>query len=154
MCLCEVNIRHADHNAKHIGFSLVHLFSVTYLHQSKLSSINDHYGPKKKKELFGSGRSPCFFLLFPFAFARSRFFSRLLNRKTTRNQPSLRLLNVRSEAGRFNFFCVKSIAIVLTPYSPFFLSPVMVGFLPYTSNYFYPVLIQYGVGIVLDHLNI
>lgn len=96
---------------------------------------------QKKKELFGSSRSPCFFLLFPFAFARSRFFSRLLNRKTTRNQPSLRLLNVRSEAGRFNFFCVKSIAIVLTPYSLFFLSPVMVGFLPYTSNYFYPVWI-------------
>ena len=153
MCLCEVNIRHADHNAKHIGFSLVHLFSVTYLHQSKLSSINDHYGPKKKRIIRLQSVS-VFLSSLSFRICQIQIFSRLLNRKTTRNQPSLRLLNVRSEAGRFNFFCVKSIAIVLTSYSLFFLSPVMVGFLPYTSNYFYPVWIQYGVGIVLDHLNI
>lgn len=153
MCLCEVNIRHADHNAKHIGFSLVHLFSVTYLHQSKLSSINDHYGPKKKRIIRLQSVS-VFLSSLSFRICQIQIFSRLLNRKTTRNQPSLRLLNVRSEADRFNFFCVKSIAIVLTPYSLFFLSPVMVGFLPYTSNYFYPVWIQYGVGIVLDHLNI
>ena len=30
----------------------------------------------------------------------------------------------------------------------------MVGFLPYTFNYFCPVLIKYGEGIVLNHLNI